>query len=126
MLIYQQLPPFDLAEALELTNHNATLLNRLLISFHHQYVNTAIELRQLIATENFSEAKCLAHSLKGVAGTLAASELKKAAEKFEVALDSKQHDKLRQPLDNLTTALSAAIVAAASLSTLPEKTPHSL
>lgn len=111
----EALPPFDLAEALEITNHNAVLLRRLLIRFYEKYAEAETQLRQWIEVENFSEAKDLAHSIKGVASTLAATELATAAAAFEMALHSEQLDKIRPSLDDFMAALSVALIAAASL-----------
>ncbi len=125
-LLPKHLPPFDLVRALEFTNHNATLLHRLLISFQQQYADVATQLQQLIDAGNFLEAKHLAHSIKGTAGTLVATELKNAAAAFEIALDLSQLENLHPLLDNLMTALGVALAAVASLPPFFEKSVESI
>jgi two-component system sensor histidine kinase/response regulator len=111
----EELPPFDLAEALRLTNHNAILLRHVLIRFHEKYASAETQLRQWIEVEFFSEAKSLVYSIKGVASTLVATELTAAAQAFEIVLQSEKLDEIRPSLDNLTTALSRALIAIATL-----------
>jgi PAS domain S-box-containing protein len=111
----KELPPFALADALERINQNAVLLHRLLILFHDKYAEAETQLRQWIEVSNFTEAYDLVHSIKGVAGTLSATELATAAAAFELALDSEQLDKIRSSLDDFTAALNVALVATASL-----------
>lgn len=119
-LLPNQLPPFDLAQALIFSNHNSRLLHQLLLSFRNRYADTANQLVHWIEAKNFTQAEHIAHSLKGVAGTLAANELKNTASALEIALYNKQFDDLNGLLHNLVEALSNAIDAAMTLPTLSE------
>ncbi|MDD5755448.1 MAG: ATP-binding protein, partial [Methylococcales bacterium] len=115
------LPPFDLVQALKFSNQSAALLHRLLLNFRSHYANSANELTYLIDMQDFTSAGQLIHSLKGVAGTLAANELGYAASELEIALYTQQIEDLTPLLRNLTKTLTTAIEAAMTLPLLPEQ-----
>ena len=115
------LPPFDLVQALKFSNQNATLLHELLLNFRSRYADSGKQLAQWIDSNDCTQAAQLAHSLKGVAGTLGASELRTAMEALEIALSNNQLQDLNQLLQNATIALTAAIEAAMTLPLLPER-----
>ncbi len=115
------LPPFDLVQALKFSNQNATLLHELLLNFRSRYADSGKQLAQWIDSNDCTQAAQLAHSLKGVAGTLGASELRTAMEALEIALSNNQLQNLNQLLQNATIALTAAIEAAMTLPLLPER-----
>ncbi|MEI7795588.1 MAG: ATP-binding protein, partial [Methylococcaceae bacterium] len=119
-LLPSTLPPFDLVQALKFSNQNATLLHQLLLSFRNHYADAAKQLAQWIDTENYTQATLLAHSLKGVAGTLGANDLKVAMDALERALINLQFVDLNQLVHTSTVALTAAIEAAMTLPLLPE------
>ncbi len=114
------LPPFDLAQAAKLTNENSELLHHLLLSFAKRYQDAPQQLRELIDKKNFAEIEHIAHSLKGVAGTLAAQELKAAALALENAIRSRHYDEIETLFHQLVIELNPAIQAAQSLPCLPE------
>ncbi len=120
-LLPESLPPFDLPQALVFSNYNTTLLHELLLNFRSRYADLPSKLTHLINEHDFTQAAYLAHSLKGVAGTLAANELKNAAGAFEFAIQKKQFDNIEKLLQNLTEILMTALNAANTLSALPEK-----
>ena len=120
-LLPVNLPPFDLSQALIFSNHNPQLLHQLLLSFRNRYADIANQLTHWINTQDFTQAEHLAHAIKGVAGTLAAGELRNAANELETALYNNQVDDLDRLLHNLTTALAEAIGAAMTLPSLPEQ-----
>ncbi len=119
-LLPSDLPPFDLSQALIFSNYNPQLLHQLLLSFCNRYADTANQLTHCIKTQDFTKAEHIAHSLKGVAGTLAADKLKQSASALEIALYNNQIDDLDRLLHNLTEALTDAINAAMTLPLLPE------
>lgn len=114
-LLPKQLLPFDLEAALLLTNGNAKLLHKLILMFQKNYENTVVQLQTQLASGSYEEAERLAHSLKGVAGTLAASELQVAAAALEHAFKTLQLDTINTLITNLETSLNPALKAAASL-----------
>lgn len=117
----ESLPPFDLTRALLLINNNQTLLYKLLLSFHKRYFDAANQLTNLINAKDFLQAEHLAHSINGVAGTLAAHRLKNAAATFEKTLNYGQYEEIDELLNALTIELKIAIDATASLLPLPNQ-----
>lgn len=114
------LEPFNLEKAAKLTNDNAELLHHLLLSFAKRYHDAPKKLREFIDTKNFTEIEHLAHSLKGVAGTLAAQELKEAAAALENAVRNNRYDEIENLLNQLIIELNPAIQATKSLPDLPD------
>ncbi|MDZ7641190.1 MAG: response regulator [Desulfurivibrio sp.] len=82
------LPHFDLTAALERCGGSERLLRRLLTRFAEQYTSGVSPLREMLAAERGDEARCWAHSLKGVAASLEARELSSVAQTVEEALGS--------------------------------------
>ena len=114
-ILPKSLPPFDLMQALVFSNHNSTLLHSLLLNFGKRFVNAPTQLREYIQLQKFNEAAQLAHSIKGVAGTLAAHDLKNAASTLESELRAGEFDRIDEQLNDLTDKLEFAITSANTL-----------
>ncbi len=115
------LPPFDISAALKRCNDNPELLRRLIKSFGREYAGAAERLRSLLQAEKLSEARILAHSLKGSAATLEAAQLMEAARDLEMVLQTEGSDNQQELLKTLENSLHPALAAAESLSgSLPE------
>jgi PAS domain S-box-containing protein len=113
------LPPFDIQAALEWTNGKPTLLRKMLLRFGGQFENTGAELREHMAKGGVADAERLAHSLKGVAATLEAGGLARAAYSVELAFRTKDMEALGSLIDALEKELAPAIAAARSLTSAP-------
>ncbi len=109
------LPPFDIPVALIRTNGKRTLLRRLILSFHERYAQAASELRALHAQGRHDDAERLAHTVKGVAATLGAEDLRAAADAIEQAYHAGNTEKAVMLIDAFEQALQVAIDAASSL-----------
>jgi CheY-like chemotaxis protein len=110
-----QLLPFDIQAALARTNGKPRLLRKMLHGFHQEYMYAASDLRAQLNQGQVAEAHRLAHSLKGVAGTLEARELAEAAAVLGQALREGRMEGLGVLIDALEKTLDPAIAAAASL-----------
>ncbi|HEX7635668.1 MAG TPA: ATP-binding protein, partial [Noviherbaspirillum sp.] len=77
----------DISAALKRCGNDSALMRNLLLQFHHHYADAAVQLRQLCAQGDFSEAKSLVHSIKGAAANLAMRELAEAASMLERSLN---------------------------------------
>jgi len=119
----EDLPPFDIAELLRRLNRNSRLVRKLFARFVEQNATDAVKVRELVASGAFIEASRLAHTIKGVAGNLAARELRRAGEELEAICADDDVDALRlaRAIDRFDEALSHAIEAAASLEDLPAR-----
>ncbi len=124
----EALPGFELAEGLGRLQGNRKLYRKLLISFADDYAASVAEIRQALDAVDFGRAHSLVHSLKGVAGNLAAVKLQAAA----VALEKfvKHADKSKPPppealnfaLSALEQALDEALAAVRTLGALQAET----
>lgn len=81
------LPGLGLEKALDRLGSLA-LLKRMLPRLREQYLDTPARLRQLIDANQLYEAERLAHSLKGVAGTLEAGKVYQISQQIEDQLHS--------------------------------------
>ena len=115
------LPPFDLVQALIFSNYNSTLLHSLLLNFSTRFANTPTQLNDYLKQQKFNDIAQLAHSIKGVAGTLAAYELQKNAAILETMCNSGEFDEIDEQLNKLNFKLEIAIEAANTLSPLVDK-----
>jgi HPt (histidine-containing phosphotransfer) domain-containing protein len=73
------LPGFDLVAGLRRLQGNEKLYAKLLVNFATQYAGLADDIRRAINSGDFVQTHGLVHSLKGMAGNLAAAELHSAA-----------------------------------------------
>lgn len=105
------LPPFDIPKALVRCNNKAALLRRLLLSFGEEYAGAMDQLREQIAQGDTTNARILAHSMKGVAATLEARALSDAAKVVETALRADQIDGLEELLRPMESELNLALAA---------------
>jgi CheY-like chemotaxis protein len=107
------LSPFDLKAALAYANGKPSLLLKLLTNFRDNYANAATTLRNFVAEGKAKEAEMLAHSLRGVAKTLVASDLAKAASAVEHAMREGRTIDLASLIEVLENELRPAIAAVA-------------
>ncbi|HUF29185.1 MAG TPA: response regulator [Gemmatimonadaceae bacterium] len=110
------LPPFDIPAALKRVAGKRKLLRKLLVDFHRKYSGAIAELRRMLDGDEWEEAQRLAHTLKGVAGTLEARELSAEASRLESALRDQERHRVPDLLEALGVALAPALAATASLS----------
>ncbi|MFI3180762.1 MAG: ATP-binding protein, partial [Methylococcales bacterium] len=115
------LPPFDLVQALIFSNYNSTLLHSLLLNFSTRFANTPTQLNDYLKQQKFNDIAQLAHSIKGVAGTLAAYELQKNAAILEAICNSGEFENIDSQINELNHKLEIAIEAANTLSPLVDK-----
>jgi CheY-like chemotaxis protein len=115
-LLPDSLPPFDLAAALLRVNGKAALLHRLIVTFGQTYADVARDLRVYLSTGLLPDARRLAHSLKGVAGSLELPAVQRIAADLEKALATGDTEQARVFIVELENAIAPAIAAARSLS----------
>jgi HPt (histidine-containing phosphotransfer) domain-containing protein len=73
------LPGFDLEDGLKRLQGNEKLYTKLLINFASKYAGMAADIRRAIDSVDYDQTHGLVHSLKGMAGNLAAVELQSTA-----------------------------------------------
>jgi two-component system, sensor histidine kinase and response regulator len=113
------LPPFGIEAALGRVNGKTALLRKLIVSFGDTYADVTVTLATMIAAGDLAEARRLAHSLKGVAGSLELPGVQAIAADLERRLASASLDAIESRLAELGTELAPAIAAARSLTQAP-------
>ena len=80
------LPGIDRIAGLRRVAGNETLYHKLLLDFHRDYATSADRIRGAISESRLTDAERLAHTLKGVAGSIGAMDLHRATEDLDFAL----------------------------------------
>ena len=117
------LPGFDLDEGLKRLQGNHKLYKKLLLNFAGSYANATEDIRQALDSADYKNAHQLVHSLKGVAGNLAAGRLQKATvglEKLVKHADPNappEPESIESKLEVLKNALDQALGAIETLKT---------
>ena len=116
VVLPETLPPFQLALVIARMAGKRDLVRRSIVGFHRRFCDTATELDQLFAEKRTEELLRLAHTLKGIAATLAATTLTEAAMALESALlNGHIDDETPFLIEQVKTALAPAVAAAARL-----------
>ncbi|MBF0152785.1 MAG: response regulator [Magnetococcales bacterium] len=121
------LPGIDVRSGLLRLGGNQKLFRDVLFGFAEHHGQAAVVLEQALARGDVGEAHRLAHSIKGVAGNMAATGLAQAARALEEALEEQPYDatlQLAQFERQLGTVLQGihqvAMFAKGELQALPE------
>ncbi|CAK0745608.1 two-component system, sensor histidine kinase and response regulator [Gammaproteobacteria bacterium] len=120
------LPPFDLAAAVMRMSGKREMVRKTLIGFHKIFGNAPAEFDRLVGENRFDELLRLAHTLKGIAATLEAAALTKAAGILENALINARIDDARSLVDAVKVELLPALAAAVRViptEVVPESPP---
>ncbi len=93
----------DTTSGLRLAGGNIKLYTNLLSKFYDNYRETRSELRRLFNNREVEEAERLAHTVKGLAGSIGADALQKSSDKLERCL----HEKNCNEFDELLVQFEA-------------------
>ena len=96
----------DVETALALVNGKASLYNRMLDNFFKHFSQVADEIQSMLDSGSQEDAARKAHSLKGVAGNIAAPELQRVAKQLEHDLNNNILDDVDALLLELRDAIS--------------------
>ncbi|PZW48261.1 hypothetical protein C8P66_1058 [Humitalea rosea] len=111
----EHLPPFDIEAALLRLNGKRKLLHKLIADFATTFGDTMPRLTEQMAQGQLVEARRLAHTLRGVAGSLEARDVAEAAGALEDAIAQGETQRFAPLHQALQEALAPAIAAARSL-----------
>jgi len=117
------LPPFDITAALKRVNGKRPLLRKLIIGFGSSFADVVPDLRRLIGNGELAEARRLAHTFKGVAGSLEARPLAEVAAAVEAALATTDISGIEALLVQLDQLSAPALAAAAQLGGAGQSSP---
>ena len=105
------LPGVDIASGLRRVLGKRELYQRLLGKFAASQGDFAAQVRTALAAQQLESAERLAHSLKGLAGNLGATDLAAQAAMLESAIKDARHDELASLLAEVQRSLDALLAA---------------
>ena len=107
-----ELPPFQISDALVRMNGDRELLKSLILMFRDRYATAPAEIMRLLDHGEVQELYRLAHTLKGVAGSLEANDAFRAARTLENALKSDPSADVKEKAVALADCIQSALAAA--------------
>jgi HPt (histidine-containing phosphotransfer) domain-containing protein len=109
----EQIPGFDVGSGLKRVAGNRRLYLKLLRELAAHHAEDAIEIRSALAAADVERARRLAHTLKGVAGNLSATELQSAAKAVDESIKAADTgpETLAARIDDLERCLAEALSA---------------
>jgi CheY-like chemotaxis protein len=87
---FQKIPDFDISAGLYHANNNRTLYLRIVQGFVNDYGSKTLELRKLMEASKYEDAARIAHTIKGLSGTIGAGNVQKLGLALETSLLNKQ------------------------------------
>ncbi|MBF0444542.1 MAG: CHASE domain-containing protein [Magnetococcales bacterium] len=113
------LPGIDIPSAIEQLNGNSTLFRSLLLEFAKNFANTATVIRSALngnRQDDLKVAKNLAHSVKGMAGSLSAQPLFKAAKELDRVILGNNQSEWQTLIDIFDRELQQVLASIATIS----------
>jgi CheY-like chemotaxis protein len=108
-LLPEELPGIDMKVAMRGTGGNEKLLKQVLTHFLHDHADDVHKIRQAIKDDDMELAQRITHTLKGVAGTIGAEELRPATIAMDAALRSRASNSYWRLLDRMENTLALII-----------------
>ncbi|MGK0299129.1 MAG: two-component system sensor histidine kinase/response regulator, partial [Gammaproteobacteria bacterium] len=100
-----QIRGLSIEEGLKHVNGNKKLLNKLIMDFYNDYQNVLLTIEQALSIDNLDEAQRIAHTLKGIAGTIGALSVQEQAGNLEFAIKDNQKELFESSMTNLVAVL---------------------
>ncbi|MGN7610953.1 response regulator [Magnetococcales bacterium HHB-1] len=105
----EHLPGIDVHVGLKFLAGSHQLFEKLLKDFLRDYHDVISTIREALAQGNEDEVQRLAHTVKGISGTLGAHDLHIAVRDFELAVKAKRSEKYALLLERFEMALSRVL-----------------
>lgn len=105
----KSLPGIDLPVALKRLGGNETLLRTLLLQFREDNLEFCHSISTAIKENDLKEAQQLVHTLKGVAGNIAISEVFEESQVLELALKEKKAEQYQELINTLEKHLKPVL-----------------
>ncbi|MBG0789869.1 MAG: response regulator [Desulfovibrionaceae bacterium] len=119
---------FDFAAGLARVGGNKGLYRKLLLTLRDEYADTPDTIGAALKSGDYAEAEHLAHSVKGMAGNLGATELFMRAQDLEQAAKSRAETECTSALAAFKAVFAEAVQALAVIPSArenPAERPHS-
>ncbi|MHB8204040.1 MAG: response regulator, partial [Desulfomonilaceae bacterium] len=123
-----KIPGVDTEDGLRRVRGNTDLYLKLLNMFRERQANTATLIRSALKNQDYTLAKSLIHSFRGVSGNIGARDIYEAATALDVLITNHATGKdLQDSLDHFDSALTSLVIAMnTELETAPEPPPYEL
>jgi len=108
-LLPHDIPDLDTGHGLRHTNNDPALFMTILRAFHRNHRRTADEIDDALGQGDHATAGRLAHTLKSLAGTLGAHDVRAAARTLETAIDRRNQDEIGSGLRMFSEAMEAVM-----------------
>ena len=115
----------DLVDGLKRVAGNRPLYRNLLLKFRQSQAGAAPEIRQALAAGDRQRAERIAHTIKGIAGSIGAKELQAAAAAVEQGLRDSNPAHTETDLSAFETALRRVVASLVNLAELEPASPCS-
>ncbi len=123
ILLPPQLDGIDLAVAMERFRGQQRFFKKMLLEMV-RYTTAADDIKQAVAQDDWHTAQDMVHTMKGMAGNLAATDLYRAADRLEIALDQGRIREEPLLLVHFEEALHRILTTVRGLESTPKGTPQ--
>ncbi len=111
MAALKQLHGVDVIRGIDQVGGDAAVFRKVLLHFAENQAHIAADIRQALVTEDYEQAARLAHTLKGLGGTIAAKEVQRAAKLLEKAIRRQDEEAAGELLVGLEKCLQPLLKA---------------
>ena len=101
----------DVEAGLKRVGGNHKLYHKILLSFREDYQDIIPRIKSAMGQQDYELAQRLAHTVKGVAGNIAAEDLQGAAADVESAVKGSRYDEVEQRLELFDRELTRVLAA---------------
>ncbi|MFC1848634.1 response regulator [candidate division CSSED10-310 bacterium] len=115
------LPGIDVKEGLKRLADNRTVYQKILRDFSTEYENEVNKIKELLQSKDWSNAQRRAHTLKGVSGNIAASDLFTASSELEEALIQRDEKLIDHSIEHVRNALDKVLESIRKLKVVTTK-----
>ena len=120
-IIPHNLPGLDVGSGLKRVSGNKDLYKKIIWEFCSTFYNASENFRKMIEEVNIEGLKYLAHTIKGVAGNIGATELQKMSQKIENEVKNNDFNAIGMYLNEFDTKLKQIMEAGKILSSMDNK-----
>jgi HPt (histidine-containing phosphotransfer) domain-containing protein len=106
---FPELPGVDVESGIMRVGRDRQFYRRMLLKFKESHFDDVNKIRQALKNDDVDAAIRLAHTLKGLAGSLGAEALRKASEELEKTIKNNDDSKLGLSMDAFAAELTLVI-----------------
>jgi PAS domain S-box-containing protein len=121
-----ELNGIDIEAGLKSIGENRRLFRKLLVDFYNDHRKDGQAIRDALDKDNLDLATRIAHTIKGVSGTIGAAELQSDANNLEAALKASKTSSYDTLLSDFNRSLEHVMRGLAAISTVQKLEPKSL